>query len=64
MMEKEWAEKWQQPLFSQCSGSGTFSVLDYSSNSTVSKGSMHLDKLCDPSFFVCEKSVIIPFDES
>lgn len=63
-MEKEWAEKWQQPLFSQRSGSGAFSVLDYSSNSTVSKGSMHLDKLCDPSFFVCEKSVIIPFDES
>lgn len=61
-MGKEWAEKWQQLLFSQCSGSGAFSVLDYSSNSTVSKGSMH--KLSDPSFFVCEKSVIIPFDES
>ena len=63
-MEKERAEKWQQLLSSQCSGSGVFSVLDYSSNNTVSKGGMHLDKLSDPGFFVCEKSVIIAFDES
>lgn len=46
-------------LFSVLTFRGVFCL-----NSTVSKGGMHLDKLSDPSLFVCEKSAIIPFDES